>query len=110
MRKILLICILLCLSFFSFGENKNLEKWEYKEYVLKNRTYDNKKKLSEQEKKKMNHLDYFYNPVSKLNELGKDGWELVTVYTMIEREYSFKNPTEYFTSYVVYVMKRRVEE
>lgn len=104
MNKIFYLLILV-FAFVSCQKSER-EQWEYKTLKLEGRAY----------------ADYFSNmfdnPDSKLNALGKEGWELVTAFTETETVHPNFGNAQYVTglqpntrtSSVIFVFKRKLIE
>lgn len=85
-------------------------KWEYKEIKVSNQnSSSNSGKVSNSN---------FKSSLNKLNELGEQGWELSSTYTILETEYpNFGNEgyhtgikTNTRTKSIVYVLKKPKKE
>lgn len=112
MRKILLLMFGVCLLIFSgcsfeFNSGESKITWEYKQVTSYGK-----------ELIKGFGSNSFDNMTKELNELGKDGWELVGVHTTVETVFpNFGNEgyhtgikTNTRTEKVVYTFKRKFKE
>lgn len=101
MKKILLIP-LFALMLLGCDKSEKLPEWEYKTFQIGPALYED-----------LEAIDNAWgtnlpNPSQKLNELGKQGWELVGVYTEITTSYPNFGNEEYHTGIKTNTKTRRV--